>query len=62
MIKDPQRYRKRMEREWAKQLRQLTAVQSVRLVEGVLLTRLIHELHFKESNPPVCLARALHGN
>ena len=59
MIKNPKRYRKKTERKRAEALRRLTSAQSVRLVEGVLSTRLVHELHFEESEPPVCLARLL---
>lgn len=61
MIRNPKRYQEYAERERVKQLRRLTVNQSARLVESLLVTRLIHELHFSESAPPVCLRRALHG-
>lgn len=61
MIKDPLRYREQNDRDAAKRLQRLTYAQSAKLVEGLLLTGLIHELHFTQHGPPMCLRRALHG-
>ena len=62
MIKNPKRYRKQHERERARFLQRLTYHDSARLLEVLISSRLVHELHFSDDDHPRALARRFHAD
>ena len=62
MIKNPKRYLKQSEQERVRWLSRLTYARSARLVEALLASRLIQDLHFAKDDQPTSLARTLHGH
>ena len=59
MIKDPAEYNKLSREEKIKYLRSLSIEDGVKILEAILCSRLQQELHFRDDDNPLSLARSL---